>query len=203
MSDHAVPRVRVARVNELQRVIEIFALGFADDPVWGRWTLPGVPAEHRIKPLESFWAPYVRGSAAYDGVLVLEDLSAVALWVPPGVADLDEAGEAAAAEATRRVCGQRADLIDAGWELFAQSRPQDPHWYLSLLATDPSSRGRGLGMALVGQVLERVDAAGLPAYLESTNPGNAARYQRAGFELVGHFDLPDGPRVDRMWRPAR
>jgi GNAT superfamily N-acetyltransferase len=201
VSDEEVPRVRVARRGELDRVIEVFALGFADDPVWGHWTLP--ETSERVEPLRDFWAPFVHGSAKYDGVVVLDDLSAVALWVPPGVPELDEAAEEEAAAATRRVCGERAALIDAGWELFAQTRPSPPHWYLSLLATDPAARGRGRGMALVTQVLERVDADGLPAYLESTNPGNVARYQRAGFDLIGYFDLPEGPRVDRMWRPAR
>jgi GNAT superfamily N-acetyltransferase len=123
--------------------------------------------------------------------------------VPPGVADLDAESEAAAAQATVQVCGDRAALIEQGWGLFAATRPTQPHWYLSMLATDPDRRGRGIGMALVAQVLARVDAERLPAYLESTNPGNLARYQRAGFELVGHFDLPEGPRVDRMWREAR
>ena len=195
------PVVRTARADELERVTEVFALGFADDPVWGHWTLPDV--EDRVAPLRRFWAPYVQGSAKYDGVLVLDDLSAVALWVPPGVPDLDEASDAAAEQAVTDVCGERAALINDGWTLFAETRPTQPHWYLSLLATDPAHRGQGRGMALVAQVLERVDAEHAPAYLESTNPGNLARYRRAGFELVGYFDLPDGPRVDRMWREPR
>ena len=195
------PLVRTARADELERVTEVFALGFADDPVWGHWTLPDV--EDRVAPLRRFWAPYVQGSAKYDGVLVLDDLSAVALWVPPGVPDLDEASEHDAEQALTDVCGERAGLINEGWTLFAETRPTQPHWYLSLLATDPAHRGQGRGMALVAQVLERVDAEHTPAYLESTNPGNVARYRRAGFELVGHFDLPEGPRVDRMWREPR
>lgn len=200
-SGDGVADVRVARAAELDRVVEICALGFADDPVWGHWTLPDTA--ERAEPLRQFWDPYVRGSAEYDGVLVLDDLSAVSLWVPPGVPDLSPEWESAAAEATAQVCGERAALIDEGWELFAATRPSEPHWYLSLLATDPRHRGRGVGMALVEQVLARVDADHLPAYLESTNPGNLARYGRVGFELVGHFDLPSGPRVDRMWRDAR
>jgi GNAT superfamily N-acetyltransferase len=201
VNDGRIPPVRVARADELERATEIFAHAFADDPVWGHWTLPDTT--DRVDPLREFWAPFVRGAAKYDGVLVLDDLSAVALWVPPGVPELDDESEEAATAATRRVCGERAALIEAGWELFAQTRPAEPHWYLSLLATDPASRGRGLGMALLSQVLDRVDADGAPSYLESTNPGNVARYQRAGFEPIGSFDLPEGPRVDRMWRLAR
>jgi GNAT superfamily N-acetyltransferase len=193
-------RVRVARPDELDQVIEVFALGFADDPVWGVWAMPH--GADRVEALRGYWAPFVTGSAKYDGVLVLDDLSAVALWVPPGVPDLDEESEAEALAATQRICGAHAAAVVESWERFAQTRPAEPHWYLSLLATDPASRGRGRGMALVNQVLEQVDEARLPAYLESTNPGNVARYQRAGFELVGSFEVPDGPTVDRMWRTA-
>jgi len=193
--------VRVASADEFDRVTDGFAQAFATDPVWGDWMLPGTTS--RVPLLRDFWRPFVYGTATYDGVLVLDDLSAVSLWVPPGIPDLDAEYEVKAAEATQRVCAGRAGLVEAGWELFEQNRPTEPHWYLSLLATDPAHRGRGVGMALVEQVLERVDAERAPAYLESTNPGNVARYQRAGFEPIGSFDLPSGPRVDRMWRAAR
>jgi hypothetical protein len=45
------------------------------------------------------------------------------------------------------------------------------------------------------------DAIDMPAYLESTNPGNLQRYASVGFEVFGTFDLPDdGPTVTTMWR---
>jgi len=47
------------------------------------------------------------------------------------------------------------------------------------------------------------DALGVPAYLESTNPANDHRYERAGFRSVGGFTavLDDAP-VTAFWRPA-
>jgi hypothetical protein len=43
----------------------------------------------------------------------------------------------------------------------------------------------------------------VPAYLESTNPANDHRYERAGFRSVGGFTavLDDAP-VTAFWRPA-
>ena len=195
------PAVRAAVPGEYARVTEIFALAFAGDPVWGDWTFP--ESTDRVPLLREFWHPFVVAAGKYDGVVVLGDLAAVALWVPPGVPDLDDQDEAAVAEMLPRVCGERAGLVAQGWDLFAASRPEQPHWYLSLLATAPERRGSGLGMELVQQHLARVDADRSAAYLESTNPGNVQRYRRAGFEADGSFDLPEGPRVDRMWRTVR
>ncbi|MFL6181894.1 MAG: GNAT family N-acetyltransferase, partial [Actinomycetes bacterium] len=195
------PRIRRASASELDEVIAIFADGFAEDPVWGVWTFPAVLDRARL--LREFWAPYVLAADKYEGVIVTDDLSAVSLWVPPGTQEMDEQDEAAAAEMLLRVCGERASLLDLAWEAFGRSRPEPAHWYLSLLATAPSHRGRGAGMGLVQAHLEQVDDDGLPAYLESTNPANIGRYQRVGFELDGYFDLPQGPRVDRMWRDAQ
>jgi GNAT superfamily N-acetyltransferase len=127
----------------------------------------------------------------------------MALWVPPGVPELEEVDEADLEEALDRVCGARAALVLEGFERFAAIRPTTPHWYLSMLATRPDHRGRGLGMALVADRLRALDNDGLPAHLESTNPANLERYSQVGFELSGSFELPGGPTVDTMWRPAR
>jgi predicted N-acetyltransferase YhbS len=62
----------------------------------------------------------------------------------------------------------------------------------------------GIGMALLRENLELVDAEHLPAYLESTNDGNIGRYEGVGFERFGAFTLPaGGPAVTTMWRYAR
>lgn len=199
----AAVTVRTARDDELPDVLDVFAHGFSTDPVWGDWTLPTATPAERVPLLREFWRPFVVAATKYDGVLVLDDLAAVSLWAPPGVAELDDEDEAAVGAMLPRVCGDRAELVSAGWDAFAAAHPEERCWYLSLLATAPHRRGSGLGMQLVEGHLARVDAEGLPAYLESTNPGNVARYRRAGFEPDGAFDLPEGPQVDRMWRAAR
>jgi ribosomal protein S18 acetylase RimI-like enzyme len=51
--------------------------------------------------------------------------------------------------------------------------------------------------------LRRIDEAGMPAYLEASNPANVALYERHGFKVRGSFTLPgDGPEVFTMWREA-
>ncbi len=81
--------------------------------------------------------------------------------------------------------------------------PEQRHWYLGIIATEPSRQGRGLGAAVLAASLEAVDADGAPAYLESSNPRNVSLYERHGFEVTGRIDLPGGPPLLPMWRDAR
>ena len=77
------------------------------------------------------------------------------------------------------------------WDRFDTNHPSDPpHAYLNLLATHPAHRGLGIAQGLLAESLARFDAAGLPTYLESTNPANDHRYRRAGYERIGEFATP-------------
>ncbi|MGL5860882.1 MAG: GNAT family N-acetyltransferase, partial [Phycicoccus sp.] len=69
---------------------------------------------------------------------------------------------------------------------------------------DPAHWGRGLGLKLLADTLQVVDADHLPAYLEASNEANVALYARYGFEPRDRVLVPgDGPDVVTMWRPAR
>ena len=121
----------------------------------------------------------------------------MALWIPPGgteVAPEDDAGSSARAPATCWSCSRGSASHPHG----------EPHYYLTLLGTHPASAGRGIGMALLAENLDRIDEERLPAYLESSNPGNNRRYERHGFEAIGEF-FPPGSEVPvtTMWRTAR
>ncbi|KAF2137922.1 uncharacterized protein K452DRAFT_257132, partial [Aplosporella prunicola CBS 121167] len=65
-----------------------------------------------------------------------------------------------------------------------------PHYFLSLLITDPNHQGRGAGGMLLRWGLERADKAGLITYLEATEAGRPV-YKRFGFEDIKttEFDL--------------
>ena len=68
----------------------------------------------------------------------------------------------------------------------------------------PDAQGLGVGSRLLAAGLARVDAKGLPAYLESSSPANVPLYRRHGFEVVEVLKAtPDAPEMWAMWREAR
>jgi GNAT superfamily N-acetyltransferase len=62
-----------------------------------------------------------------------------------------------------------------------------PVWHLSFLGTRPELQGHGLARLLLEHVLDRCDADGLPAWLETTDPVNPPIYERFGFRTQAHI----------------
>jgi ribosomal protein S18 acetylase RimI-like enzyme len=82
--------------------------------------------------------------------------------------------------------------------------PKEPHFYLFMLGVRQDSQGAGLGSTLLAACLERVDAAGMPAYLENSNPKNTRLYERHGFVARGEGRAaPNAPPLVFMWRDKR
>jgi ribosomal protein S18 acetylase RimI-like enzyme len=79
----------------------------------------------------------------------------------------------------------------------------EPHWYLPLIGVDPAQQGRGYGSALLRHALAACDSAGLPAYLESSNPRNVPLYERHGFEIIGVIQSGSSPEMPAMLRKPR
>jgi GNAT superfamily N-acetyltransferase len=185
------------------RVTEVLADAFFLDPVWG-WAFPDQDrrkAQHTV-----FWRFYVDASIAYGTAWITADGGAAATWIPPGRPEVPEEQEPLLDPMLLELVGaEQTALLNEVFDRFEAAHPADqPHYYLGLLGTHSDFRGRGLGMGLLAHTLNVIDAEGMPAYLESTNPANNERYRAHGFEQVGQFSLPsDGPDVTTMWRDAR
>lgn len=192
--------LRLADDADVPVIAATLALAFADDPVWG-------PILRRpdgdTSFLEPFWSRFVEGALPYGNVWVVDDGDAVAVWLPSGEPEMTDEQFAAveAIVADRLDAGQR-DAFDGLMAAFDANHPhEEPHMYLSLLASNPARRGEGLAQRMLAENLRAFAAAGLPAYLESTNPANDRRYERAGFRRLGGFTSPlDGAPVTTMWR---
>jgi GNAT superfamily N-acetyltransferase len=186
---------RVATRSDLEAVIRTLWLAFRDDPLW-RWVFP----DHG--ELEPWWRVLIGSALRYPWIWVAGDYAAAAVWVPPGGSELTEEEEERVEPLIAELAGDRAPAVMDLIQRFGDSHPQErPHYYLSLLGTRPDRRGQGLGMALLRHNLALIDAEGMPAYLESSNPENDARYARLGFEPIGEFSTPDASHtVTTMWR---
>ena len=80
--------------------------------------------------------------------------------------------------------------------------PMDrPHAYLQFLGVSPAAQGRGVGSALLRAASARLDAASMPAYLETGTTRNVALYERHGFKVLStHTARADAPTMWSMWR---
>lgn len=190
---------RLATAADLPAAVETLARAFYSDPVWG-WAFPD--SERRPEQHSVVWRAIVESALGYESAWIVGNGVAVALWIPPGKPELSPAAEERLETLMRETLGAGAARVLGTFERFDAAHPQaEPHYYLSLLATNPDHSGRGLGMGLLANCLERIDAEGAPAFLESSNPINTPRYERLGFSVCGEFELPeDGPNVTQMWR---
>ena len=88
------------------------------------------------------------------------------------------------------------------FESLDARHPSHPHWYLGTLGVEPSLQGRGVGTALAGHWLARVDLDRAPAYLETDRAENLPFYARLGFRPVAAFQVL-GADVTAMERAPR
>lgn len=193
---------RAATAADVAFLTETIRAGFADDPVWG-------PALRRTdgSPIDlvAYWRLFVEGALRFGTARLATDGGAISIWLPPGTAELSDEQLAALEVLIARDLDPPAlhalERLYARFEASRESRPD--HYYLSLLAANPDFRGQGRGQILLAENLALWDAAGVPAYLESTNAGNDHRYARAGFAVDGGFAaVLDDTWITAMWRPV-
>lgn len=193
--------LRSVTPDDVPRASQLLADAFGDY-VWTRWT---VAADDHARRLRELYSTFLTAVALPYGVVDGADiadagLGAVAVWTRAGAVPdtVRERVGAVAAELT----GDRAAAAEAADTALAPQRPTIPHVSLDALGVDPRQQGRGLGSALLRAGLRAVDRAGLPAYLETSEPRNVRLYERHGFVVTAVVDLEGGgPRTWSMLRP--
>ncbi len=193
---------RLAQPGDADAMTATITTAFHNDPLWS-WVF--FDEAQRPGQFMVWWRLFVDAALRNEWTWVTPGCEAVALWVPPGRPELGPDEEARLPSLLKEFVGAHARTAMEVLLQFEAMHPRDePHYYLSIVATHSEHRGRGIGVALLAQNLARIDAEHLPAYLESSNPANLERYQRLGFEPIGEiFVAPDRPVVTTMWRPAR
>jgi ribosomal protein S18 acetylase RimI-like enzyme len=198
--------VRDAQQSDVRALSVTLGRAFYEDPIM-KWMLPddGI----RAKGLPRMFAILARRQyLALGGVEVAtngSDIGAATLWGPPPGPPKESRLDALwMMPAFLWIFRSRAQKGQQVAELMKKVHPQEPHWYLFAIGSDPTVRGAGFGQALMRSRLDRCDAEHAPAYLESTKQETVPYYMRFGFEVTDEIQLPDGgPSMYPMWRAAR
>ncbi|WP_416907820.1 MAG: GNAT family N-acetyltransferase [Polymorphobacter sp.] len=192
-----MPEIRLAGPQDRARLIQTTVLAFVADP-FARWIGDGAASYLGFAAdfLDAFGGPAFDHGTAWTA----NDGQALAMWLPPGV---EPDGERMMAIVQDQLSGPKLDEMMGVLGQMAMLHPHGDHWYLPVIGCDPLYLGQGLGAMLMKAALERVDASGLPAYLESSNPRNVSLYERHGFEVVGTIQHGSSPAMQAMLRAAR
>jgi ribosomal protein S18 acetylase RimI-like enzyme len=187
------PEVKAATKADADQCIGIIVLAFADDPA-ARWLYPD-PSRF-LTYFPRFVAAFGGGAFAHGSAHLVAG-SAAALWFPPGAEPDEETFveliEQSAPSATK-------DAVFAVLQEMGAYHPQEPHWYLPLIGTDPRQQGRGYGSALLRHALTVCDEERTLAYLEATSQRSVPLYQRHGFEVLGTIQIGTSPPIVPMLR---
>jgi len=194
--------IRRAGPADLPALRQMLVRAFMDDPV-AVWAC----RMERLRPkmLEGMYRARLKQLLAHEEIWTNAERSSAALWIPPGrwKTSLRQDAVLARSFLDPRLMA-RLPLLAVGLKGVQRKHPHTPHWYLSLLGTDPDAQGNGFGSAVLRPALEQCDIDGVGAYLESSKPRNLDFYARFGFRVTGEQQLPfGGPKMWLMWREPR
>lgn len=187
-------QIRTATIADQKSIIATMVLGFSGDPAI-RWLYPN-PYQY-LTYFPRFVETFGGKAFAQETAYCVDGYAGAALWFPPGVEpDVEPVIELIQQSVSE---SEQADVF-AVFEQMSHYHPQEPHWYLPLIAVKPNQQGKGYGSALMQHVLKQCDRTYTPAYLESSNLANVPFYERHGFEVVATIQVGTSPPIFPMVR---
>jgi GNAT superfamily N-acetyltransferase len=188
--------VRPARAEDFRPLAAMLARAFYDDPVTA-WFYPD--ARRRMKHARRFFGIRLRQLADQELIYTTAERSGAALWTQPG-RWREDLRQSLMLLPMLPVLLPRIVRSTAAVREIERRHPVVPHYYLSVIGTEPEQQGGGIGSALLVPVLQRCDSDGVGAYLESSKESNVDFYVRHGFVVTERIELPGGPPLWLMWR---
>lgn len=199
------PHLRPAEATDLDAVCDLLTDVFLVDPLMS--AIAGVAPDpraalehlHRVELSATYLNPEYSGAMVDLAVDDAGHLIGVALWDAPAgpFGPHDETP----ARLDLNLLGEAWELCLLDGAMCEAKRPQEPHWYLYMIAVAPHARGTGTGAALLRRGLERVDADVTAAHLEATTRRAASFYERHGF--VDSAILNSEGRLPTYWAMTR
>jgi len=189
---------------ELPAAALTLARAFHDDPILALLFGGSVPEPRARRFFEIMGKVQLR----HELVFRTPAMEAVSVWAPPGEWKLPNSQIAKNSIGLTRVFGRRLIPNLGILGRIEKEHPREPHYYLEFIGTDPKHQGKGMGTQLMQPMIERCDAEGVGAYLESSKESNVGYYARFGFEIttvLTHKGLKGEPGRNMwlMWRAPR
>lgn len=195
----SAPSVRKATHEDIPGMAVALAAAFDDDPVM-MWLFGDTPPRPG-RFLGPFMAHEAGRHLRHNEVFTADGTPGAALWDPPGRWKTGPMAILRLMPIMLRGVGRRVPDALRGLSRMEAAHGRHPdHYYLGILGTHPDHQGSGIGSALIRPILDRCDAEGVGAYLESSKEANIPFYRRHGFDVVEEIGMPSGPSVWPMWR---
>jgi len=192
--------VRVATAADAEALSQTLGRAFHDDPVTSHLLRDEATRAAKLKRLFSVLFKLGR---PYGACYVTSNYEAVTLWRPPTQWHLTLWQYIANGPQLLGIFGSNVLNAMNTMDRIEKVHPKKPHWYLQTIGTDPHLQGKGFGSLIMRDRLAAIDAAHMPAYLESSKITNIPIYKSFGFEVTGEIKIPGGPTLWSMWRDAR
>jgi ribosomal protein S18 acetylase RimI-like enzyme len=200
----AASNPRRATLDDAVGLSKLFASTFMHDPLFDYMVRPGA---RRAAALETFFHGILGARDIPQGeVWMSPDEHACVCWLKPDARRSPSGliNKLRWLPFSIRVFGlARFTRGMATMEAMEKNHPREQHFYLTFIAVSPQYHGIGLGSRILKATLKQIDAAGMPAYVESSNPKNATFYERGGFVAQKNIAPVDAPPLIAMWRDAR
>ncbi len=179
--------------DQLQPAADMLSRAFASEPVHvALWPDP----RRRIRGIVRLNRCVLRDGLRYGEVQAWSaNLEALAVWMPPqrslpGLLRLARSGFLALQllEGPRffRLSSRYVQTVQA----MSRAHADEKNWYLQMLGVDPCQQRKGYGSRLLDAMLARLDQAGAGCCLETSSQENVIFYQRAGFRVADHRQVP-------------
>ena len=197
--------VRPATAADRSQLADTLASAFAEDPLFN-WMAGGKSGAAFEPSARVLFGAFLKSSLGreHDLVFTDEDGTGAAIWKAPNQWKMPSGDMVRALPAMLRAFGTKAPRMIGAFNAIEKVHPEEEHYYLEALGTRQDMQSKGVGSAVIGHMLERCDAEGMPAYLESSNVRNVPFYARHGFEVTGEIVVGKGaPTVTAMWRNPR
>jgi GNAT superfamily N-acetyltransferase len=193
-------KTRLLGATDNPEIAETLALAFQNEAGWS-YVIPD--ARQRAARLPAAFHLLLRDDHRKGAVFGTDEIEAVTLWRGPGQAH-DRLWDRARlivpfAQVLRGSLFRALEVAD----LIEKHLPKEPVWYLHFAGCHPSFRGFGFGADAIRAGLDRADQDGLPAYLETAEEKNVVLYQKFGFAVKHHWQIPEGPIFWGMQRPGK